>query len=72
EKEKEEVDRLRAEQLESKRNLEQFKQKTYKQMDRELQNAQEKANRIVSSVKAESEKLLQELDDIRRQKESEE
>ena len=71
-KEKEEVDRLRAEQLESKRNLEQFKQKTYKQMDRELQNAQEKANRIVSSVKAESEKLLQELDDIRRQKESEE
>lgn len=71
EKEKEEVDRLRAEQLESKRNLEQFKQKTYKQMDRELQNAQEKANRIVSSVKAESEKLLQELDDIRRQKESE-
>ena len=30
EKEKEEVDRLRAEQLESKRNLEQFKQKTYK------------------------------------------
>lgn len=72
EKEKEEVDRLRAEQLESKRNLEQFKQKTYKQMDLELQNAQEKANRIVSSVKAESEKLLQELDDIRRQKESEE
>ena len=72
EKEKEEVDRLRAEQLESKRNLEQFKQKTYKQMDRELQNAQEKANRIVSSVKAGSEKLLQELDDIRRQKESEE
>lgn len=72
EKEKEEVDRLRAEQLESKRNLEQFKQKTYKQMDRELQNAQEKANRIVSSVKAESEKLLQELDDLRRQKESEE
>ena len=72
EKEKEEVDRLRAEQLESKRNLEQFKQKTYKQMDRELQNAQEKANRIVSLVKAESEKLLQELDDIRRQKESEE
>lgn len=72
EKEKEEVDRLRAEQLESKRNLEQFKQKTYKQMDCELQNAQEKANRIVSSVKAESEKLLQELDDIRRQKESEE
>ena len=72
EKEKEEVDRLRAEQLESKRNLEQFKQKTYKQMDRVLQNAQEKANRIVSSVKAESEKLLQELDDIRRQKESEE
>lgn len=72
EKEKEEVDRLRAEQLESKRNLEQFKQKTYKQMDRELQNAQEKANRIVFSVKAESEKLLQELDDIRRQKESEE
>ena len=72
EKEKEEVDRLRAEQLESKRNLEQFKQKTYKQMDHELQNAQEKANRIVSSVKAESEKLLQELDDIRRQKESEE
>lgn len=72
EKEKEEVDRLRAEQLESKRNLEQFKQKTYKQMDRELQNAQEKANRIVSSVKAESEKLLQELDEIRRQKESEE
>lgn len=72
EKEKEEVDHLRAEQLESKRNLEQFKQKTYKQMDRELQNAQEKANRIVSSVKAESEKLLQELDDIRRQKESEE
>lgn len=72
EKEKEEVDCLRAEQLESKRNLEQFKQKTYKQMDRELQNAQEKANRIVSSVKAESEKLLQELDDIRRQKESEE
>ena len=72
EKEKEEVDRLRAEQLESKRNLEQFKQKTYKQMDRELQNAQEKANRIVSSVKSESEKLLQELDDIRRQKESEE
>lgn len=72
EKEKEEVNRLRAEQLESKRNLEQFKQKTYKQMDRELQNAQEKANRIVSSVKAESEKLLQELDDIRRQKESEE
>lgn len=72
EKEKEEVDRLRAEQLESKKNLEQFKQKTYKQMDRELQNAQEKANRIVSSVKAESEKLLQELDDIRRQKESEE
>lgn len=72
EKEKEEVDRLRAEQLEFKRNLEQFKQKTYKQMDRELQNAQEKANRIVSSVKAESEKLLQELDDIRRQKESEE
>lgn len=71
EKEKEEVDRLRTEQLESKRNLEQFKQKTYKQMDRELQNAQEKANRIVSSVKAESEKLLQELDDIRRQKESE-
>ena len=34
EKEKEEVDRLRAEQLESKRNLEQFKQKTYKQIDR--------------------------------------
>ncbi len=72
EKEKEEVDRLKAEQVESKRNLEQYKQKTYKMMERELQNAQDKANRIVSSVKAESDKLLQELDDLRRQKESEE
>ena len=34
EKEKEEVDRLRLEQIESKRNLEQYKQKTYKLMDR--------------------------------------
>ena len=72
EKEKEEVDRLKAEQLESKRNLEQYKQKTYKMMERELQNAQEKANRIVSSAKAESAKLLEELDDLRKQKESEE
>ena len=72
EKEKEEIDRLKAEQIESKRNLEQYKQKTYKLMERELQNAQDKANRIVSSVKAESDKLLQELDDLRRQKESEE
>lgn len=70
EKEKEEIDRLKAEQLESKRNLEQYKQKTYKLMDRELQNAQEKASRIVSSVKAESDKLLQELDDMRKEKES--
>ena len=72
EKEKGEIDRLKAEQIESKRNLEQYKQKTYKLMERELQNAQDKANRIVSSVKAESDKLLQELDDLRRQKESEE
>ena len=72
EKEKEEVDRLRLEQIESKRNLEQYKQKTYKLMDRELQNAQDKANRIVSSAKAESQKLLDELDELRRQKESEE
>ena len=41
-------------------------------MEKELQAAQDKANRIVSSVRAESEKLLEELDDIRRQKESEE
>ena len=41
-------------------------------MDRELQNAQDKANRIVSSAKAESQKLLDELDELRRQKESEE
>ena len=72
EKEKEEVDRLRLEQIDSKRNLEQYKQKTYKLMDRELQNAQDKANRIVSSAKAESQKLLDELDELRRQKESEE
>ncbi len=70
EKEKEEVDKLRQEQLESKKNLEQYKQKTYKLMERELLNAQEKANRIVSSAKAESAKLLEELDDIRKQKES--
>ncbi len=72
EKEKEEVDKLKREQLESKKNLEQYKQKTYKLMERELMNAQEKANRIVSSVKAESAKLMEELDDIRKQKESEE
>ena len=70
EKEKEEVEKLRQEQLESKKNLEQYKQKTYKLMERELLNAQEKANRIVSSAKAESAKLLEELDDIRKQKES--
>ena len=56
--------------MESKKNLEQYKQKTYKLMERELLNAQEKANRIVSSAKAESAKLLEELDDIRKQKES--
>ena len=61
-----------SEQIDSKRNLEQYKQKTYKLMDRELQNAQDKANRIVSSAKAESQKLLDELDELRRQKESEE
>lgn len=72
EKEKEEVDQLKLEQLESKRTLEQYKQKTYKLMERELQQAQEKANRIVSSAKAESAKLLEELDEMRRQKESEE
>jgi DNA mismatch repair protein MutS2 len=71
EKEKEEVDRLKLEQLESKKTLDQYKQKTYKLMERELQQAQEKANRIVSSAKAESAKLLEELDEMRRQKESE-
>ena len=70
EKEKAEVDSLRQDQLQSKRNLEQYKQKTYKLMDKELQNAQDKANRIVSSAKAESQKLLDELDELRRQKES--
>ena len=72
EKEKEEVDKLKLEQVESKRNLEQYKQKTYKLMEKELQAAQDKASRIVSSAKAESAKLLEELDELRRQKESEE
>lgn len=71
EKEKEAVDQLKREQLESKRVLEQYKNKTYQMMEKELQNAQDKASRIVSSVKAESAKLMEELDELRRQKESE-
>jgi len=72
EREKELVAQLRHQQEKDKQDWEKYKQKVNKDMEKELQEAQNKANSIVSSVRAESEKLLQELDDIRRQKESEE
>lgn len=70
EKEKETVAQLRLQQEKDKQDWERYKIQVNKDMEKELQQAQDKANRIVSSVRAESEKLLQELDDIRRQKES--
>lgn len=70
EKERETVSKLRAEQEQDKREWENYKVRVNKEMEQELLNAQEKANRIVSSVKAESEQLLDELDEIRKQKES--
>lgn len=72
EKEKEAVQELKREQQEAKKNLEQYKEKTYQLMEKELLAAQEKANRIVSSTKAESMKLIDELDAMRKEKESEE
>lgn len=69
EKEKEIIDQLRLQQEKAKQELAAYRAKINKEMERELLNAQDKANRIVSLAKAESEKLLQELDDIRRQKE---
>ena len=72
EKEKETVSELRRQQEKDKQDWEEYKIRVNRDMEKELQAAQDKANRIVSSVRAESEKLLEELDDIRRQKESEE
>ena len=72
EKEQEMVAQLRLQQEKDKQEWENYKAKINRDMEKELLEAQNKANRIVSSVRAESEKLLQELDDIRRQKESEE
>lgn len=70
EKEKEAVEKLKREQQEAKKNLEVYKEKTYQLMEKELLAAQEKANRIVSSTKAESMKLIDELDNLRKEKES--
>lgn len=72
EHEKETVDLLRLQQENAKKELDAYRAKVNKEMEQALLNAQDKATRIVSLAKAESEKLLQELDDIRRQKEGEE
>lgn len=72
EKERETVALLRRQQEQERQEWEEYKLRVNREMEKELLAAQDKANRIVSSVRAESEKLLQELDDIRRQKESEE
>ncbi len=72
EKEREVVAQLRIQQERDKKDWEDYKAKVNRDLEKELLEAQNKANRIVSSVRAESEKLLEELDEIRRQKESEE
>ena len=58
EKEKETVSELRRQQEKDKQDWEEYKIRINRDMEKELQAAQDKANRIVSSVRAESEKLL--------------
>ena len=52
--------------------LEQERKALEREKEREIQNAREQARRIVEDVRAQSQQLIDELDELRRQKEREE
>ena len=70
-KELEEAQLLRAQAQATKKEIAEYKANLDREKEREVEKARYEARRIVENVRAESEKLLDELQEIRKQKDSE-
>lgn len=70
EKEKDSAEKLRIDIENKEREIALFKEKLEKEKEREIEKAREQAKKIVDSTKLSAEKLLTELEEIKKQKDS--
>ncbi|MDD2956577.1 MAG: endonuclease MutS2 [Oscillospiraceae bacterium] len=70
-KDLDEAQRLRREAAESQRAIDEYKERLDRDKEREMEKARSESRRIIETVRADAEKILDELEEIRRQQNAE-